>query len=93
MNFDSREFEGQAFCSVLEGDVHVARGMRSKSGLRCTGTGWYLWEYRLGYSLLTINYGARARAGGTCLVAVLHAASVIGCWGCATGAASIIVCW
>ena len=27
------------------------------------------------------NYGARARAGGTCLVAVLHAASVIGCWG------------
>ena len=34
------------------------------------------------------NYGARARAGGTCLVAVLHAASVIGCWGCSTGAAS-----
>ena len=32
------------------------------------------------------DYGARARAGGTCLVAVLHAASVIGCWGCATGA-------
>ena len=28
------------------------------------------------------------RAGGTCLVAVLHAASVIGCWGCLTGAAS-----
>ena len=38
-------------------------------------------------------YGARPRAGGTCLVAVLHAASVIGCWGCATGAASVIVCW
>ena len=41
----------------------------------------------------TSYYGARARAGGTCLVAVLHAASVIGCWGCATGAASVIVCW
>jgi len=39
------------------------------------------------------NYGARARAGGTCLVAVLHAASVIGCWGRAAGAASVIVCW
>ena len=35
------------------------------------------------------DYGARARVGGTCLVAVLHAASVIGCWGCATGAASL----
>ena len=35
------------------------------------------------------HYGARARAGGTCLVAVLHAASVIGCWGCAAGAASL----
>ena len=35
------------------------------------------------------NYGARARAGGTCLVAVLHAASVIGCWGRAAGAASL----
>ena len=35
------------------------------------------------------DYGARARAGGTCLVAVLHAASVIGCWGRATGAASL----
>jgi len=49
MNLDSK-FEGQAFCSVLERCVHVARGMRSKSDLRCTG--WYLWEYRLGYSLL-----------------------------------------
>jgi len=39
------------------------------------------------------SYGARARAGGTCLVAVLHAASVIGCWGRAAGAASIIVRW
>jgi len=37
------------------------------------------------------DYGARARAGGTYRVAVLHAASVIGCWcwGCATGAASL----
>jgi len=35
------------------------------------------------------DYGARARAGGTCRVAVLHAASVIACWGCATGAASL----
>jgi len=35
------------------------------------------------------DYGARARAGGTCRVTVLHAASVIGCWGCATGAASL----
>ena len=35
------------------------------------------------------DYGARARAGGTCRVAVLHAASVIKCWGCATGAASL----
>ena len=34
-------------------------------------------------------YGARARAGGTCLVAVLHAASVIGCWRRAAGAASL----
>jgi len=52
MNLDTEErtFEGQAFCSVLERDVHVACGMRSKSDLRCTG--WYLWEYRLGYSLL-----------------------------------------
>ena len=40
-----------------------------------------------------LYYGARARAGGTCLVAVLHAASVIGCWGHAAGAASVIVCW
>ena len=40
-----------------------------------------------------MGYGARARAVGTCFVAVLHAASVvIGCWGCATGAASVIVC-
>ena len=38
-------------------------------------------------------YRARARAGGTCLVAVFHAASVIGCWGRAAGAASVIVCW
>jgi len=38
-----------------------------------------------------IIYGARARAGGTCLVAVLHAAGVIGCRGCATGAASVSV--
>jgi len=56
MNLDTEERtfegEGQAFCSVLEGDVHVARGMRSKSDLRrCTG--WYLWEYRLGYLLLS----------------------------------------
>ena len=36
-----------------------------------------------------MNYAARARAGGMCRVAVLHAASVIGCWGCATGAASL----
>jgi len=35
------------------------------------------------------DYGARARAGGTCLLAVLHAASVIGCWGRAAGAASL----
>jgi len=35
------------------------------------------------------DYGARARAGGTCLVAVLHVASVIGCWGRAAGAASL----
>ena len=30
--------------------------------------------------LLTVDYGARARAGGTCLVAVLHTASVIWWW-------------
>ena len=35
------------------------------------------------------DYGARPEAGGTCLVAVLHAASVIGCWGRAAGAASL----
>jgi len=35
------------------------------------------------------DYGARARAGGTGLVAVLHAASVIGCWGRAADAASL----
>jgi len=35
------------------------------------------------------DYRARARAGGTCLVAVLHAASVIGCWRRAAGAASL----
>ena len=35
------------------------------------------------------DYGARARAGGTCLVAVLHAASVIGCWRRAAVAASL----
>ena len=35
------------------------------------------------------DYGAKARAGGTCLVAVLHAASVIGCWERAAGAASL----
>jgi len=38
----------------------------------------------------TIYYGARARAGGTCLVAVLHAASVIGCGVCASGAVRCI---
>jgi len=38
--------------------------------------------------LWRLYYGARARASGTCLVAVLHAASVIRCWVCATGAAS-----
>jgi len=43
--------------------------------------------------VIIVYYGARARAGGTCLVAVLHAASVIGCWGRAAGAASVIVCW
>jgi len=45
--------------------------------------------------LLIYYYRARARAGGTCLVAVLHAASVIRCWGRAAGAASVIVivCW
>ena len=47
----------------------------------------FIYIYTIGY------YRARARAGGTCLVAVLHAASVIGCWGRAAGAASIIVCW
>ena len=45
------------------------------------------------YAYKSIYYGARARAGGTCLVAVLHAASVIGCWGHAAGAVSIMVCW
>ena len=40
-----------------------------------------------------VFYGARARAGDTCLVAVLHAASVIGCWGRAAGVASVTVCW
>ena len=30
--------------------------------------------------ILTVDYGARARAGGTCLVAVLHTASVIWWW-------------
>jgi len=45
------------------------------------------------YIYIYIYYGARARAGGTCLVAVLHAASVIGCWGHAEGAARVIVCW
>ena len=47
-------------------------------------------------NILIINHkpnGARAGAGGTCLVVVLHAASVIGCWGRAAGAASVIVCW
>jgi len=58
----------------------------------------YIFGYGYGtskYILHTMigNYGARARAGGTCLVAVLHAASVIGCWGRAAGAASVIVCW
>jgi len=38
-----------------------------------------------------VYYGARARAGGTYLVAVLHAASVIGCWGRAAGAASVLL--
>jgi len=36
-----------------------------------------------------MDYGARARAGGTCLVAILHAASVIGCWRRAAGATSL----
>ena len=45
------------------------------------------------YANRYIDYGARARAGGTCLVAVLHAVSVIGCWGRAAGAASVTVCW
>ena len=35
------------------------------------------------------DYGARARAGGTCLVAVLHAASDNGCWRRAAGEASL----
>jgi len=33
-----------------------------------------------------LHYGARARAGGTCLVAVFHAASIIRCGGGASGA-------
>jgi len=37
-----------------------------------------------------MGYGARARAGGTCLVAVSHAASVIGCGVCASGAVRCI---
>jgi len=37
-----------------------------------------------------IYYGARAKAGGTCLVAVLHTASVIGCGVCALGAVRYI---
>ena len=42
-----------------------------------------------GAPLVGTDNGARARAGGTCLVAVLHAASVIGCWRRAAGAASL----
>ena len=45
------------------------------------------------FNIYLAYYGARARAGGTYLVAVLHAASVIRCWGRAAGAASVIVCW
>jgi len=52
---------------------------------------WYVCSFMFRFSYT--YYGARARAGGTCLVAVLHAASVIGCWGRAAGAASVIVCW
>ena len=49
MNLDTEEntFAGQAFCNVLERDVHVVRGMDSKKSHRCTGR--YLWEYRLEY--------------------------------------------
>jgi len=52
-----------------------------------------LYVYALLIIIIICYYGARARAGGTCLVAVLHAASVIGCWGRAAGATSVIVCW
>ena len=44
-------------------------------------------------SSYTMGPGPGLVAHVTCLVAVLHAASVIGCWGRAAGAASVIVCW
>jgi len=53
----------------------------------------YIYMFIYIYIYIYIYYGARTRAGGTRLVAVLHAASVIGCWGHAAGAASIMVCW
>jgi len=54
---------------------------------------YYYYIYIQIYKNKILYYGARVRAGGTCLVAVLHAASVIGCWRRAAGAASVIVCW
>ena len=61
--------------------------------MRCYyGYGLYIIDLSCIFNII-YNYGVRAKAGGTCLVAVLHAASVIGCWGHAAGAASVIVCW
>ena len=47
----------------------------------------------VGYRYIDMGPGPGLVAHVTCLVAVLHAASVIGCWGRAAGAASVIVCW
>jgi len=49
---EDRTFEGWAFCGVLERDVPVARGTKSKNDLRCTNRPVFLGirEYRfVGY--------------------------------------------
>jgi len=85
---------GMGDSSLLKDTRQLPSQSYSRTYTRPLGLFWYP-KKNIVYSVLPyfLYYGARARAGGTCLVAVLHAASVIRCWGCATGAASVIVCW
>ena len=62
---DSYSYDSYSYSSIKHENSPVLIVVSSSSNRR--------------FLLYILYYGARARAGGTCLVAVLHAASVIGC--------------